>query len=213
MTEGNQQKKTGDPPANPRADEQRDKAYDYLAKVIRTKGRFELTDASLASLRAEGVAEAALKKMAALKNKEFRTQYDFVKELASRLGAEELKQYQTRVLLHSWKKDQGLITNYTGTLIRADAWGDCYFLWCLERVAMIYQRETIDGEDWYSWGVDILLPSQKQDGSWAEKHGDIADTSFALLFLTRANLARDLTDKLQALLAAAQAASDRPAKK
>lgn len=208
--QGQQAKNPGDPPANPKANEQRDKAFSYLAGVIRTKGRFEIAETSLASLRQEGVAETVIKKLSTLKNTQFRTQGDFVKGLASGLDADELRRYQTRVLIHSRKKQPGLLTNYTGDIIRADAWGDCYFLWCLERVAMIYDKKTIDGEDWYSWGVDILLGCQKQDGSWVDRHGDIADTCFALLFLTRANLAKDLTNKLQELMAAASVRNPSP---
>jgi hypothetical protein len=69
-----------------------------------------------------------------------------------------------------------------------------YFLWSLERVAMALDLKTIGKKDWYGWGAEILLESQLPDGSWG---GDYAqggvDTCFALLFLKRANLVRDLT--------------------
>jgi hypothetical protein len=71
-----------------------------------------------------------------------------------------------------------------------------YFLWSLERVAVILDLETIGGKDWYTWGAEILLVSQQTDGSWAGKYG-VADTCFALLFLQRANLAPDLTASLK----------------
>jgi len=48
--------------------------------------------------------------------------------------------------------------------------------------------EKIGGKDWYSWGAELLLVSQKQDGSWSGEYG-YADTCFALLFLKRANFA------------------------
>ena len=52
-----------------------------------------------------------------------------------------------------------------------------------------------------STGVQLLLPLQREDGSWGPggttclKEPSVA-TSFALLFLKRSNLARDLTKRL-----------------
>jgi hypothetical protein len=78
-----------------------------------------------------------------------------------------------------------------------------YYLWSVERVAVLYQRKTIDGKDWYAWGAGMLLPNQQEDGSWQTNsfHGSSAviDTCFATLFLRQANLAKDLTSKLQRL--------------
>jgi hypothetical protein len=73
-----------------------------------------------------------------------------------------------------------------------------YFLWSLERVAVAYDLKTIGGKDWYGWGAEILVANQRKDGSWQGEFADYgADTCFALLFLRRANLARDLTATLQ----------------
>jgi hypothetical protein len=73
-----------------------------------------------------------------------------------------------------------------------------YLLWSLERVGVIYGLETIGNKKWYDWGSSLLLGAQAQDGSW---RGDYAeggvDTSFALLFLIRANVAEDLTNILK----------------
>jgi len=74
-----------------------------------------------------------------------------------------------------------------------------YFLWTLERMAVIYSLKTIGNKDWYAWGAQILVANQQPDGSW---HGDttlhgMADTCFALLFLKRANVAQDLTASLK----------------
>lgn len=75
-----------------------------------------------------------------------------------------------------------------------------YFLWSLERVAVIYDLETIGSVEWYKWGADHLLKSQSEDGSWGSNYtgsnGEI-NTAFALLFLNRANLAKDLTATLK----------------
>jgi hypothetical protein len=73
---------------------------------------------------------------------------------------------------------------------------DYYFLWSLERVGMIYGLKTIGKKDWYAWGSRILFENQNGDGSWRGKYGDGVDTCFALLFLQRANVARDLTSTL-----------------
>jgi hypothetical protein len=73
-----------------------------------------------------------------------------------------------------------------------------YFLWSLERVCMALGTETLGKKDWYSWGAEILLHSQQPDGSWkGEFAASGADTCFALLFLKKANLTRDLTGGLQ----------------
>jgi hypothetical protein len=72
-----------------------------------------------------------------------------------------------------------------------------YFLWSLERVAVAYGLKTIGQKDWYAWGAEILLVSQLPDGSWQGEFRDGPDTCFALLFLRRANLARDLSARLK----------------
>jgi hypothetical protein len=80
---------------------------------------------------------------------------------------------------------------------------DHYFLWSLERVGVLYDLPKIDGKDWYAWGCKALLPRQRADGSWPDGawygNNPVLNTCFALLFLERANLAKDLTTKLQLL--------------
>jgi hypothetical protein len=76
-----------------------------------------------------------------------------------------------------------------------------YFLWSLERVAEIYGLNTIGRKDWYAWGSTVLLNSQWQDGSWKGKfQSSGVDTCFALLFLVRANVAKDLSVTLRGKL-------------
>jgi hypothetical protein len=86
---------------------------------------------------------------------------------------------------------------------------ELYFLWSVERVGVLYHLKTIADKEWYYWGMDILLPNQHANGSWHAKvgHGTdpVLDTCFALLFLQRANLVQDLTDKLQELQGAGAA--------
>lgn len=104
----------------------------------------------------------------------------------------------------------------TGIIFDADAWGDLYFLWSVERVAVIYGLEKIPSpggqqKDWYGWGRDIILKNQVTDpkkpqdvGSWQERFPGVPDTCFALLFLKRANIVKDLSDKLKQLMSAAR---------
>jgi hypothetical protein len=77
-----------------------------------------------------------------------------------------------------------------------------YFMWSLERVGMVYGLTTIGKVDWYDWGARILLKTQNQrDGSWPTDgfHSGSTEnaTAFALLFLSRANLAEDLSTSLK----------------
>jgi hypothetical protein len=75
-----------------------------------------------------------------------------------------------------------------------------YFLWSLERVAVAFNLDTIGRKDWYGWGAEILIANQAADGSWAGEFAGAPDTCFALLFLRRSNLARDLTASLRGQL-------------
>jgi hypothetical protein len=75
-----------------------------------------------------------------------------------------------------------------------------YYLWSLERVAMLYDLPTVGGKDWYRWGAESLVVNQQPLGHW-DNGGYIGaarplDTCFALLFLKRAHLAKDLTARL-----------------
>jgi hypothetical protein len=81
-----------------------------------------------------------------------------------------------------------------------------YMLWSIERVAMLYDLKTIGGKDWYGWGAQILVHTQAGDGHWPVAHQGEAfypggspplNTCFALLFLRRSNLVRDLTHNLR----------------
>jgi hypothetical protein len=84
---------------------------------------------------------------------------------------------------------------------RSKAEINLYFLWTVERCGVLFNRRQIGDKDWYPWGVELLLDHQQTDGSW--NNGGypgsipVADTCFALLFLKRANLAKELTKKLE----------------
>jgi hypothetical protein len=80
-----------------------------------------------------------------------------------------------------------------------------YYLWSIERVAVMFNLKTIGGKDWYRWGVEILVTNQTQTGpdvgAWLDSGAGsfkdpVVTTCFALLFLRGANLASDLTPRL-----------------
>jgi hypothetical protein len=78
--------------------------------------------------------------------------------------------------------------------------GGLYYLWALERIAVLYDVATLDKKDWYQWGAEILVCHQQADGSWADGgyHGQhpVLNTALAVMFLTRANLTPDLSRRL-----------------
>jgi hypothetical protein len=62
-----------------------------------------------------------------------------------------------------------------------------YFLYCLERAAILDGVQRVGGRDWYFEGAAELLARQAKDGSWDEPGGvHTTETCFALLFLKRA---------------------------
>jgi len=106
-----------------------------------------------------------------------------------------------------WKRDPAvmggmnwLAKNFTVT--KNAGWCDVggepgphyYYLYALERAGVLYGTEWIGKHEWYPEGANLLLQSQKGDGSWGgvntwDAH---SDTCFAILFLRRAT--RRLTD-------------------
>lgn len=58
----------------------------------------------------------------------------------------------------------------------------CCYLYSLERVGALAQTPIIGPHDWYTEGAMTLLHKQDKEGGW----GQFEDTSFALLFLSRA---------------------------
>jgi hypothetical protein len=80
-----------------------------------------------------------------------------------------------------------------------------YFLWSLERMAVLYNLKTVGGNDWYGWASAMLLDNQRPDGSWFSQNyvgsSPTIDTCLSLLILKRVNLAPDLTERLPMFLA------------
>ncbi len=80
----------------------------------------------------------------------------------------------------------------------AHGYGDLYFIWSMERVGVAYGIEKLGGLDWYDVVSTLIVRSQLPDGSWGNaSYGSEVNTAFAVLVLSRSNLARDLSSKLQ----------------
>ncbi len=94
----------------------------------------------------------------------------------------------------------------TGQMKRPVPMTDLYYLWSLERLAMLYDLPTIGGKDWYRWGAEMLVTNQTHRGEWPLweagpcdmncNYGASLNTAFALLFLKRSQLLPELTAKL-----------------
>ena len=81
-----------------------------------------------------------------------------------------------------------------------DVPGGLYFMWAMERIAVLYDIQKLGKKDWYLWGAEILVSNQLADGSWEEGgypgQTPLSNTCLSLLFLRRANLTPDLAKKL-----------------
>jgi hypothetical protein len=66
-----------------------------------------------------------------------------------------------------------------------------YYLYALERAAILYGTDRIGKNDWYQKGAEALLGCQRQDGSWQSRDSgnEVSDTCFAILFLRKATRA------------------------
>ena len=71
-----------------------------------------------------------------------------------------------------------------------------YFMWSVERMGVVLGMDKFGETEWFSKGATALLATQEMDGSWknpSETWGSLADTSFAILFLRKANLGSDIS--------------------
>jgi hypothetical protein len=130
-----------------------------------------------------------------------RKEADVTDDPAVKKGLQALGNYITKA---SGRKPEGLIDASKKDRKRFpadDLNGNLYFLWSLERVAVTYDLETIGHHDWHVWGADALIATQQSDGSWPKGKylgsNEEISASFALLFLHRANVAKDLTARLR----------------
>lgn len=92
-----------------------------------------------------------------------------------------------RFLAQSLDKIRTVGNSITG----AEARDAFYFLWSLERMAVVYDLKKVGDREWYPWAAQMLVETQWTDGRWLGVD-DPATTCFALLVLKRSNLAKDL---------------------
>jgi hypothetical protein len=118
---------------------------------------------------------------------------------AAAAGLDALTRSKDPVIAKGFEALGGMVGQPVGKF-KDVAQGNLYFLWAVERVAMLYDLPTIGNKDWYRWGAEMLLSNQQLNGGWVNGGYPVAnpasDTCFALLFLQQANLTRDLTSKL-----------------
>ncbi len=60
-----------------------------------------------------------------------------------------------------------------------------YCLYGIERIGALAEKDTIGRVDWFSQGQAFIHGGQRGDGSWDSQHGDVPNTVWACLFLTK----------------------------
>ncbi|MHC4850044.1 MAG: hypothetical protein ACYTEG_16565, partial [Planctomycetota bacterium] len=69
-----------------------------------------------------------------------------------------------------------------------------YYLYAIERAAVLDRVKRVGVHDWYFEGAAWLLDQQRKHGAWDRKDTkDDVNTCFALLFLKRATAPLTLT--------------------
>jgi len=72
-----------------------------------------------------------------------------------------------------------------------------YLLWSVERCAVAYGLDSFADIDWYVWGCRFLFKLQSENGAWGGgPYPESVNTSFAILFLMKANSFRDLSNRM-----------------
>jgi hypothetical protein len=61
-----------------------------------------------------------------------------------------------------------------------------YALYGMERIGALADRETLGGVDWFTQGLRFVTSTQKANGAWNSDYGEEVNTSYAILFITRA---------------------------
>jgi hypothetical protein len=100
---------------------------------------------------------------------------------------------QDYTLNEDWGQCKGGVRNEN--IERGLAWMDhhidqamgatLYTLYGIERIGTASGRKFFGTADWYKIGAERLVRSQRPDGSWTGEYGEIPDTAFALVFLSR----------------------------
>jgi len=74
--------------------------------------------------------------------------------------------------------------------------GNYYGMYGVERIGVASGRKYFGTTDWYARGAEFIVRHQGADGSWTGKYPTLANTAFAMLFLTRGR-APVMMNKLQ----------------
>ena len=86
---------------------------------------------------------------------------------------------------------------------------DFYYLYGVERVGTLSRQRTFGSHDWYEEGKAWLLPRQGGHGQWGSAYGETEmNTSFALLFLSRATLGARTRGGLQSRITSGSKGKD-----
>jgi len=94
------------------------------------------------------------------------------------------------MLDRKWKDDGFVKAGMNWLTVHYDVqpW-NTYFLYGLERAAILFGTEKIGDHFWYAESAGALVGSQHEDGSWGKDTPEFNttwDTCFAVLFLRRA---------------------------
>lgn len=74
-----------------------------------------------------------------------------------------------------------------------------YYMYGLERVGSLANKQMIGGHDWHAEGARALLERQNKDGSWSTNYGEHdANTCFALMYLVRGTRSTGLAERPRA---------------
>ncbi|HVE43004.1 MAG TPA: hypothetical protein VNM14_24205 [Planctomycetota bacterium] len=97
------------------------------------------------------------------------------------------------MLDRKWKDDSYVKAgvNWLTVHYQIQAW-NTYYLYGLERAAILFGTEKIGDHFWYAEGANALIAAQHEDGSWGkdtEWFNTTWDTCFSVLFLRRATRA------------------------
>jgi hypothetical protein len=60
-----------------------------------------------------------------------------------------------------------------------------YGLYGIERIGALANRDTLGRVDWFEQGRRFIRGTQRPDGGWAASYGDVPNTVWAILFVTR----------------------------
>jgi hypothetical protein len=107
-------------------------------------------------------------------------------------------EFEKRWVRHWRSACAGVVSRYSirGSGPQGAWWGPAmlyYHLVSLERAVMLSGIKILGGHSWYPEGAAFVVSAQSRDGRWASlQDNPVIDTAFALLFLRRAIVVRDV---------------------